>query len=366
MTFNNAFSKSEFLQNNWQKMPVLIKNAFTFNAENISGEDLAGLACEEFVESRLIFANETQQEWTCEYGHFPETRFNNLPEKNWTLLVQNVDDFIDEVNDLKLAFDFLPKWRLDDVMFSYATTGGGVGPHFDYYDVFLIQTSGTREWIIGQNCDSTSPLRDHSDMKLLETFSEQERFTLNKGDMIYIPAGVAHWGTALSDGCITASIGFRAPAYSDLLAASTNAISESLSQDLRYEDLEIEDDKYLIADSIKEQFSKIIDELDKEKLIDEITHQFSLQVTEMRHSDLLETETEAVSSEAFDCNLLQQHPSSRFAYRIIKGRATLYVNGEAYSTDIMSAKAICHSNFTSTNDKELLIVLLNSGALLSV
>ena len=366
MTFNNSFSKSEFLQNNWQKMPVIIKNAFTFNAENISGEDLAGLACEEFVESRLIFANETQQEWTCEHGHFPETRFQNLPEKNWTLLVQNVDDFIDKVNDLKVAFDFLPKWRLDDVMFSYATTGGGVGPHFDYYDVFLIQTSGSREWKIGQHCDSKTPLQTHPDLKLLESFKEQESHTLNEGDMIYIPAGVAHWGTALSNDCITASIGFRAPAYSDLLAASINAIAENLSQDQRYRDSDIHDDKYLIAESIKQQFTEIFDNLDKKQLLEELTHQFSLQVTEMRHPDLLETDTEAVSSEPLDYRLLQQHPSSRFAYRVNNETATLYVNGEAFSTDLPSAIAICHSNFTSTNDKELLIELLNSGALITI
>ena len=362
MILNSTFSKSDFLQNNWQKQALMVKNAFDFGTQFISGEVLAGLACEEFIESRLIFADENQKEWTCEHGHFTEERFTDLCEKNWTLLVQNVDDYIDEVECLKEAFAFLPKWRLDDVMFSYATPGGGVGPHFDYYDVFLIQTSGSRQWIIGQDCDGESPLRDHPDMKLLKNFVEKDKHVLHAGDMIYIPAGVAHWGTALSEDCITASVGFRAPAYGELLAASIGKISESFSQDQRYSDLAIAEDKYLISDSIKEKLAEIVNSLDKEKLLEEIVQQFSLQVTEMRHPDLLETNT--VYSKKINCESLQQHPSSRFAYRVYKERATLYVNGEAYTTDVQSAKAICHSHFFDVNDNQLLLELLNSGALL--
>ena len=363
MLLNSTFSESDFLQNNWQKKPLMVEDAFEFDAQLISGEDLAGLACEEFIESRMIFANANQKEWTCEHGHFTEEYFTNLSEKNWTLLVQNVDDFIDDVDVIKMAFSFLPKWRLDDIMFSYATPGGGVGPHFDYYDVFLIQTSGSREWVIGQDCDSNSLLRDHPDMKLLNTFAEKEKFILNKGDMIYIPAGVAHWGTALSEDCITASVGFRAPAYAELLTASINKISDSFTQDQRYKDVEIAEDKYLIPNSVKQQFSEDLDRLSKEELIEELTHQLSLQVTEMRHPDLLEADSLDIQN--INITVLQQHTSSRFAYRINKDDAVLYVNGEAYSTDNESAKAICHSEFSEVQDKELIIELIKSGALLS-
>lgn len=361
MSINISFSKSAFLQTHWQKKPLVVRNAFRFDTPFMTGGDLAGLACEEFIESRIISSNENQTQWTCEYGHFSEKHFQNLADKNWTLLVQNVDDFIEETKELTQAFDFLPAWRLDDVMFSYATPGGGVGPHFDYYDVFLLQTSGSREWIIGQNCNSETQLRDHEDMKLLENFIEKERYILEPGDMIYIPAGVAHWGTALSNDCITASIGFRAPAYSDLLAASVNSISDKFTPDHRYKDFEITEDKYLIPNSIKEQFSKIYDKLSKEELLEALSHQFSLQVTEIRHPDLIEIDSVAIQN--LDVSTLRQQPNSRFAYRLNENSAILYVNGESYSTDNESAKAICHSDFSVVQDKEILIELLNSGAL---
>ena len=363
MFINSSFSKSVFLQKNWQKEALVIKNAFHFDTPIMTGEDLAGLACEEFIESRIIKTIENQKNWACDYGPFSEKVFKNLTKKNWTLLVQNVDDFVDDIKPLIKAFDFLPAWRLDDVMFSYATPGGGVGPHFDYYDVFLLQTSGSREWIIGQDCDTKSPLRNHPDMKLLESFIEKERHILNSGDMIYIPAGVAHWGTALTDDCITASIGFRAPAYSELLAASINKISQNFSPDLRYKDSDIAEDKYLITDSIKNQFSDILNKLNHVELLEELSHQFSLQVTEVRHPDLLEVDD--INIENLDLTVLEQHPNSRFAYRLTDDKAILYVNGEAFTTDHETAKAICHGNFTSVQDTQILIELIHSGALLN-
>jgi len=363
MQINPTFSKSEFLSSYWQKKPCVVKNAITLTESFPDGDILAGLACEEFIESRLVLSNEQQDEWNCEFGSFDESRFTQLNPKNWTLLVQNVDDFIPEVKQLNDAFDFLPKWRLDDVMFSYATLGGGVGPHFDYYDVFLIQTSGSREWLIGQECNSHSTLRVHPDLKLLKTFNQVERHVLNPGDMIYIPSGIAHWGTALSNDCITASIGFRAPAYSELLSAAMHKLSNNFSPDQRYKDSRIEQDKYLISDSIKKQLTVMLENLNNEELIEELAHQFSLQVTELRHPELVEMG----DLESLNINLksLKKDSNSRFAYRQKNESGILYVNGEAFETDLRSAKSICHSEFSKILDLNLLDILISQGVIIN-
>ncbi|MBK8289148.1 MAG: hypothetical protein IPK95_11375 [Cellvibrionales bacterium] len=157
---------------------------------------------------QLTASDAQQTDWQCEQGPFKAKRFKTLPPSHWTLLVQSVDQWIPEIQALLAQFDFLPRWRLDDIMISYATDGGGVGPHFDYYDVFLLQASGKRRWQVGQRCDENSALRDNDKIKLLKDFHTEADYTLATGDMLYLPAGVAHWGTAVGDDCITISIGF--------------------------------------------------------------------------------------------------------------------------------------------------------------
>ena len=140
----------EFLAEYWQKKPLLIRNAIPNFIAPIEGDDLAGLSLEEEVESRLVIGDD----WQLEHGPFEESRFETLPDRNWTLLVQGVDLWIPEVADLLKSFDFLPAWRVDDIMVSYAEDGGNVGPHFDYYDVFLLQGSGQRHWQVGKLCSA--------------------------------------------------------------------------------------------------------------------------------------------------------------------------------------------------------------------
>ncbi|MEQ9022046.1 MAG: cupin domain-containing protein, partial [Pseudomonadales bacterium] len=133
----------EFLRDYWQQKPLLIRGATMDYGNILTPDELAGLACEEEIESRLVI-QETDELWSLEHGPLKESRFSELPEKNWTLLVQALDHWLPEVREILDEFKFLPSWRLDDVMASYAATGGSVGPHFDYYDVFLLQTRGHR------------------------------------------------------------------------------------------------------------------------------------------------------------------------------------------------------------------------------
>jgi 50S ribosomal protein L16 3-hydroxylase len=205
-------SAEHFLADYWQKKPLLVRGAISDFEPPIAGDELAGLALESEVESRLIVGSD----WHMTEGPLTEAQFAGLPEKQWTLLVQAVDLWIPEVSTLLDRFRFLPPWRIDDIMVSYAADGGGVGPHFDYYDVFLLQGSGRRKWQIGQTCDHNNALVDHPNLKILAEFSVTDEWILEPGDMLYIPPRVAHWGTAIG-ACTTFSIGFRAPSATEML-----------------------------------------------------------------------------------------------------------------------------------------------------
>ncbi len=229
------FDESRFLDDFWQLKPLLIQQALPAYECPLSGDDLAGLACEESVESRVI--QHKAGNWQLEQGPFTPEDFSKLPAGGWTLLVQRVDHWIPEVAELLAHFNFLPRWRIDDIMVSYATDGGGVGPHFDNYDVFLLQGSGRREWCLGQHCSDDTPLRSESALKLLSDFQESSRHILEAGDILYIPPGTAHWGTAQGDDCITLSIGFRAPSGAEILSRWSDEASAQFVESERYRDL---------------------------------------------------------------------------------------------------------------------------------
>lgn len=207
-------SPQDFLRDYWQQKPLLIRGGLPNYVSPISPDELAGLALEPEVESRLVEGG--KRDWSLRHGPFREDDFLNLPEQDWTLLVQGVNLWVPEVKQLLDRFDFLPPWRLDDVMVSFACPGGSVGPHFDQYDVFLLQVEGERRWQIGAHCDKLTPLVDDSPLHLLRDFESQEEWLLEPGDMLYLPPGISHWGVAESE-CLTFSIGFRSPSIADML-----------------------------------------------------------------------------------------------------------------------------------------------------
>ncbi len=209
-------SAAHFLSDYWQKQPLLVRSAFPAEYAPVSGDILAGLSLEEEVESRLVRTSVDANRWHLQHGPFSEHMFRDLPEHDWTLLVQALDLWQPDVAALLANFDFLPRWRLDDVMASYAVPGGSVGPHFDHYDVFLIQTVGDRLWQIGQQCDRETALLQDTGLKILQEFFPADEWLLGPGDMLYLPPGLAHWGIAQS-ACVTLSVGFRSPTLADLL-----------------------------------------------------------------------------------------------------------------------------------------------------
>jgi 50S ribosomal protein L16 3-hydroxylase len=204
-------SAEQFLAEYWQKKPLLIRGAIPEFTGLLSPEELAGLACEDEVQSRLVI--QQTKKWQVKPGAFDEDDFLKLPKKNWTLLVQGVNHHLPEAVKLLSMFNFIPHARLDDLMVSYAPDGGGVGPHLDSYDVFLLQGQGQRLWRISEQDDHT--LVPDAPLRILQNFETQQEWLLEAGDMLYLPPKLAHWGIAVGD-CMTYSIGFRAPSAAEL------------------------------------------------------------------------------------------------------------------------------------------------------
>jgi 50S ribosomal protein L16 3-hydroxylase len=220
-----------FLAQYWQRKPLLIRNAIANFTPPVSSDELAGLALELDVESRII--ERCDNEWRVHHGPFTESDF--VREAPWTLLVQAVDHYVPEVAALRRLIDFIPQWRLHDVMVSYATDGGSVGPHFDNYDVFLLQGEGERLWQLGPFCDASSPLLPHEELRILNSFTASEEHLLQPGDMLYVPPGYAHWGIAQGE-CTTFSIGFRAPRITDMVSRWVDQLLAQLAPDEFYRD----------------------------------------------------------------------------------------------------------------------------------
>ena len=223
-----------FLKRHWQKSPYLIRDAFPGFLPPISAHQLAGLACKENVESRLVIKTRRKPYWQVKSGPFTQADFRALPKTHWTLLVQDMDKHVPVLAALLDHFRFIPNWRIDDLMISYAADGGSVGPHMDAYDVFLLQAQGTRRWEI-----STRPHREADipglELRQVRAFTAQQDWLLQPGDMLYLPPGVAHHGVAVG-ACMTFSIGFRAPTDAEMLADLSGLLLERAGREARYSD----------------------------------------------------------------------------------------------------------------------------------
>ncbi|WP_417655769.1 cupin domain-containing protein [Pseudidiomarina aestuarii] len=234
MTVRLNLDTKEFLQQYWQRQPLLIRGAFADFNDPIEPELLAGLAMEDGVDSRVI--ENHQGEWNVQHGPF--TDYEAFGESGWTLLVQSVNEWFPAVQSLLQPFRFLPDWRTDDVMVSFATEHGGVGPHLDQYDVFIIQGTGTRHWRVGERVTAAAENCPHPDLKQLQTdFVATIDAVLTPGDMLYIPAGCPHEGIALEPS-LNYSIGFRAPNSAEFIAALADVLHQTEQNYPRYRDPE--------------------------------------------------------------------------------------------------------------------------------
>ena len=207
-----GITPAQFMRRHWQKKPLLVRQAIPGFKAPLARTELFALAGREGVESRLVQQLEDET-WKLQSGPLARRALPPLARRQWTLLVQGVDLHDDRMHAMLQQFRFVPDARLDDLMISYASDGGGVGPHFDSYDVFLLQAHGRRRWRIGRQKDLT--LRDDVPMKILANFEPEEEYVLEPGDLLYLPPRWAHDGIAEGE-CMTYSVGFRVPERTDL------------------------------------------------------------------------------------------------------------------------------------------------------
>ncbi|EQM69576.1 cupin domain-containing protein [Pseudomonas tohonis] len=325
-----GISAREFLRDYWQKKPLLIRQAIPGYESPISPDELAGLSLEEEVESRLVIEH-GERPWELRRGPFAEDTYQDLPEKEWTLLVQSVDQFVPEVAELLEHFRFLPSWRIDDIMVSFAAPGGGVGPHYDNYDVFLLQGHGQRRWKIGQMCDTDSPLLPHADLRILAEFHGTDEWVLEPGDMLYLPPRLAHFGIA-EDDCMTYSVGFRAPSAAEVLTHFTDFLAQFIPDEERYNDADItpvSDPHQIQQDSLDRLKALLAEHMSDERLLLTWFGQF---MTEPRYPELVagtEVDEDEFVGALEDGAVLIRNPSARMAWSEMDIGLMLFASGQS-------------------------------------
>ncbi|MCQ4309154.1 cupin domain-containing protein [Pseudomonas stutzeri] len=325
-----GISAREFLRDYWQKKPLLIRQAIPSFESPVSPDELAGLSLEEEVESRLVIEH-GDSPWELRRGPFSEDTYQNLPERDWTLLVQAVDQLVPEVAELIEHFRFLPNWRIDDVMISFASPGGGVGPHFDNYDVFLLQAQGRRRWRVGQMCDGDSPMLQHPDLRILADFQGTDEWVLEPGDMLYLPPRLAHFGTA-EDACMTYSLGFRAPSAAEVLTHFTDFLAQFLPDEERYSDADLAptDDPYQIqSDALDRLRAMLTEHMGDERLLLTWFGQF---MTEPRYPERVQgpdIEEHALLAALEDGAVLIRNLSARLAWSEVDIGLLLFASGQS-------------------------------------
>ncbi|MBJ6980686.1 cupin domain-containing protein [Luteimonas sp. MC1572] len=340
-----------FLRDYWQKRPLLIRGAFPGYTSPVEPDDLAGLACEDGVLARLIQHDRASDGWTVRSGPFPEELFPGLGDRDWTLLVQDMDKWDPDIAALVDAFDFLPRWRIDDVMVSFAATGGSVGAHVDQYDVFLLQAQGHRRWQIdaGDAMGHGVPamaFRDDVELKLLREFVPTHDWVLAPGDMLYLPPNVPHNGVA-EDPCLTFSLGMRAPATAELMGDYIDTLAAEADESLRYTDPDLappRDANEIDATAM----GRVVEALNAIRMADAdaLGDWFGRFITTYRSAagpGLPESPARSRIEVEWDLQqgaVLVRHPWTRVAWRRARRGASLYIAGHCHALPVRDAQRL--------------------------
>jgi len=333
----------QFIAQHWQSKPLLIRQAIKDFQPELTADTLAGLALEDHIRSRIVLEHREESEWECRFGPFEESDFTTLPESHWTLLVQDVEKHLPQYASLLDYFSFLPRWRVDDLMVSYAVDGGSVGPHTDNYDVFLLQAQGQRQWHIQTEGVQVNELLADTDLRILKNFHADHCWTLDPGDMLYLPPGVAHHGIAIGD-CMTFSIGFRAPSQIDLLQAFTDQVSSNSESEKFYTDQADSDSSRrgeLGQQSLQHFREMLRESLNNDKAI---TQAVASLLTESVETPAW-YQTDDWSLETFTNNLaitstVKLHPAIRSFYIQKNGAVYWHVHGEVLEIKNNAAAAL--------------------------
>ena len=230
-----SISTRQFLEEYWQQKPLFVKGAWPDFTSPVSPDDLKDVACRDDVEARLILEEGGDYPWELRFGPFEPEELDGLGGSHWALLVQHMDRLNPDVGRMLEAVSFLPNWRLDDIMISFAPGEGGVGPHIDNYDVFLIQGLGRRRWQVGLSPVIDESIVEDLDVRILANFTPDEEFEVEPGDLLYLPPRYAHHGIALGD-CMTYSIGCRAPSVQGLVSGFLEHLMDTAGEEHFFSD----------------------------------------------------------------------------------------------------------------------------------
>ncbi|RMH94912.1 cupin domain-containing protein [Lysobacter pythonis] len=353
----------QFLREYWQKKPLLIRNAFPAFESPIQPEDLAGLACEEGALARIVRHDWETDGWQLESGPFPEEKFPDMPRQDWTLLVQDVDKWDADVRALLDHFPFLPRWRMDDIMVSFAAPGGSVGAHIDNYDVFLIQGVGHRRWQIDTRARPDETYRDDVPLRLLKHFDPNQDWVLAPGDMLYLPPGVPHHGIA-EDACLTISVGLRAPSSAELLEHYADTLAFDADERIRYADtdLDLPKDPNEIDEAALDRALSALNQL-RLSSRDELGEWFgrfvsAYRVAEGQAPSPADATGRDLARDIAEGAVWARHPYSRMAWRQSGNDALLFANGGAWPATVADARRIAGAEML---DQALLTTLTARG-----
>ena len=320
-------SKQQFLEEYWQKKPLIIKKALPNFISPLSPDELAGLSCEEEFESRIVTGSTSANIWTLDGGPFDENTFKELPDREWTLLVQGVDRYINEVHQLINEFDFIPRWRFDDVMISFAALDGSVGPHYDHYDVFLLQGLGRRRWTTSRVDCNPKNFLEETPLRIMKNFIKETTWDSEPGDIVYIPPEVAHHGVSLDDECITLSFGYRSYLNNEMF----NSLELPINKNAVYlEDPIWEADIHPaeIPQSAIEQSKNL---LNINKLPEDFFGCFVTKLDPEDEKKFNEVRAYQMQDRLEEFGLYHLHPICKIAYQFINNELRVFINGEAFN-----------------------------------
>lgn len=364
LSWPQGLDASRFLAEYWQQKPLLLRNAFTDFVNPLDANELAGLACDEDANARFI-EHTGNNEWRLCAGPLSESFFDDVNGNEWSLLVSDVEKLLPEFQQYLEPFRFLPDWRIDDLMISYAPVGGSVGAHVDQYDVFLLQADGIREWQIESSPREKPATSVSQTIALLGDFTAEETFSLEAGDMLYLPPQFAHHGIASDDPCMTWSIGFRAPSVDEMIPEIVNYLIESEGSNHRFKDPQRQIATH--PGKIDQTDLKILREMLQRTLTqtdETLNHWIGRFVTEPKDhiqdstQELAQTlgqnkglqktinsvKTKLKNGESVQCN-----SHMRFAYSL-ENKPVLYANGQSYPCKQALAEAIADRRLITSDD----------------
>ena len=340
-----SLNTNDFLDQHWQQKPLLVRQAVDVGALDIDPAELAGICCDTEAPSRIVIEH-GETPWQMKIGPFEEQDFTSLPADHWSLLINDIETYIPELQAFIEPFRFLPDWRIDDLMISFATDKGSVGPHVDDYDVFLIQLQGVRRWSIDENTEFDPTLLTGPDLKILQNFESNQTWDLEAGDILYLPPGMPHHGVAVGN-CMTLSVGFRAPSSGELVQSWLDDIGDNQNFKTRFKDAKRQTQKN--SGEISQKDLKALKALLLKGITDNtptLDHWLGRYLSEGKRPDPALLEAYTVESTADDEQLLLSHtdyqrfPGTRMAYIEDEQEISLFVGGVQFSLDHQHLDAV--------------------------